>query len=458
MIPSLRVCFGCACVVLLVLGGQGARAASSVSPGVDTSDVVAAAPGDSTSPASADAAVSAPVDTAGVHPNAVPYRTDRSLGYHLLAAPSYVLQGVTWPLGWTFRYVERTFPDLFEPRAPIRGVLPLIELGGPVGIQGGLALFHHDFLGLGHDVRLGGIYGARNYYEIELNYEIPSVLGDQTALDIESNFFTNPEDRFFRLGNDSDFERDETRHYIQQFDVHSRLRYQIAPRLTGFSLLRYENVETRPADGLLGDRFPRSLPGLGTLNLMTVHTQLALDWTRGTRVGGPLREYAGTKVIAETAYQHDLNSDRFRTLWFAGEIQQYLPVLVFPETRRIALRARVEKVDPVFEGTDVPFYHLPGLGGQQTLRGFVYDRFVDDGFLLLNAEYRYPIWAGLDAVWFVDAGQVFTRFDDIAADRFRWSYGGGLHALSGSGLAFRFEVAGSTDGLRTVLTVTPAFD
>lgn len=376
----------------------------------------------------------------------------------MLAAPSYVLHGVTRPIGWGVKYLEANFPELFVPRAPVRGVMPLIELGGPVGIQGGLALFHHDFFGLGHDVRLSGMLGSRDFYELELTYDIPQPLGRRTALGIESNFFTNPEARYFLAGNDSDFNRDEARHYIQQFDVSADLSYRIAPRLSGSSVLRYQHTETKPSDERLGERLPDDLPGLGTLDLMTLHARLALDLTRGTTIAGPLRSTFGTKLIVSGDYQHDLRSDRFRTLRYAGEIQQYLPVLLFPETRRVVLRARVEKIDPVFEGEAVPFFRRLGLGGQQTLRGFVYDRFINDGFLLLNAEYRYPIWSRLDAVWFVDAGQVFTRFGDVAADRFRWSYGGGLHALSGSGLAFRFEVAGSTDGIRTLLTVTPAFE
>jgi hypothetical protein len=72
-------------------------------------------------------------------------------------------------------------------------------------------------------------------------------------------------------------------------------------------------------------------------------------------------------------------------------------------------------------------------------------------------EYRYPIWSNLDALLLVDTGQVFDTFGDVAADRFHWSYGGGLHLLTESGLGFRFEVAGSSEGVRTILTVDSSF-
>jgi hypothetical protein len=45
----------------------------------------------------------------------------------------------------------------------------------------------------------------------------------------------------------------------------------------------------------------------------------------------------------------------------------------------------------------------------------------------------------------------------VAADRFHWSYGGGLHLLAGSGLGFRLELAHSPEGVRTILTVAPSF-
>jgi outer membrane protein assembly factor BamA len=76
---------------------------------------------------------------------------------------------------------------------------------------------------------------------------------------------------------------------------------------------------------------------------------------------------------------------------------------------------------------------------------------------MLNAEYRYPVWANLDALVFVDAGQVFDTLSAVAADRFHWSYGGGLHLLNRKGLSFRFEVAGGPEGVRTILTVDPSF-
>ena len=45
---------------------------------------------------------------------------------------------------------------------------------------------------------------------------------------------------------------------------------------------------------------------------------------------------------------------------------------------------------------DVPFYLMPSLGGNDTLRGFRNYRFRGPHALLLQAEYRWEIWSGLD--------------------------------------------------------------
>jgi outer membrane protein assembly factor BamA len=105
----------------------------------------------------------------------------------------------------------------------------------------------------------------------------------------------------------------------------------------------------------------------------------------------------------------------------------------------------------------VPFYQQPGLGGQSTLRGYEFNRFQDDGALVVSAEYRYPIWMNLDAVVFTDAGQVFDGLRDVRGARFRWSYGGGVHLLNEDGLSFRAEVAAGPEGARAILTVQPSF-
>jgi len=379
-----------------------------------------------------------------------PYTTSRSVAYHVLATPAYILHGATRPLGWAAQYAERNFPDLFEPQRPPRGVLPLVELGGPTGFLGGLALYDNQVFGSDHAARVEGLYGGPDTFEGEASYTIPRPLGTGSSFEIVVNVFSDPESEFYLDGNDSDRRADKARFSRDQLDITAGLQaiQPDRPLRAQFDLM-YEHTEAAGEGARLTAAAP---PGLETVDLLTSRLTLGLDYT-----SAPPRVSRGTEVLLQLDYSHDLTGERFRYGRYVAEVRQYLPLGLFPHSRRLALRGRLEQVEPLFEGSAVPFYQLPSLGGQSSVRGFRSRRFQNDGSLVLNAEYRYPVWSNLDALVFVDAGQVFDTLSEMAADRFHWSYGGGLHLLNRNGLSFRFEVAGGPEGARTILTVEPSF-
>ena len=403
------------------------------------------------SPAGSSARPAADTST---HPNQQPYTTDRSVAYHVLAAPAYVLHGVTRPLGWAVRYAERRFPMLFEGRLPSRGAIPLANFGGPVQFMGGALLYDNQLFGSDHEARVEGLYGSGNAFRFNGTYQWPAPFGSGTDLDIRVNYFSNPDSRFFLGGNASDRATDATSFVRRQIDATAQAEYRSGTRpLGGILTLRYEHIDADDGAGLRGSRLTNANPaGLQSIHLLMPQLTVGLARTNEQR-----RTSLGTEVLFQLGYAHDLTNSQFRYGRYVAELRQYLPVLLFPDTRRLVLRARLEQVEPLFGGDAVPFYHLPSLGGQTALRGFRHNRYQDSGALVLNAEYRYPIWSNLDAVAFVDAGQVFPELSAVTADRLHWSYGGGVHLLNSSGISFRFEVAGSTEGVRTILTVEPSF-
>lgn len=374
----------------------------------------------------------------------------------MLKAPAYVLYGATRPLGWAVRYAEREFPALFQQRRPPRGLTPIIEFGGPVGVSGGLLLYDNSVFGSSHSARLKGVYGSRNFYEVGASYKIPGLLGPESALLLEGSFSSNPRDRFFLGGRLSDETADEVEFDIQNLRVSPTVAYSIGGSMDLRHSLRYRYVEVKPADTNEGDRFQSrapDTPGLGEQHVLTLQTQWSLDVRSRQRA----RFVRGTFVRLDGAYTHDLQSRQFRYGRYIAEIRQYLPLSVLGPARRLVLRGRLEQVEPIFSGKAVPFYALPTLGSQEALRGFRPERFASNGSLVVNAEYRYPIWNLWDAVVFVDAGQVFRELEDVNTKDFEVSYGGGIHLRNPKSLNFRFEVAGSTEGVRAILTVTPAF-
>jgi hypothetical protein len=156
--------------------------------------------------------------------------------------------------------------------------------------------------------------------------------------------------------------------------------------------------------------------------------------------GGPRR---GGNYLVEYAAYSDVKLGRYSFDRLRMEGQQYFSF--FNQRRVIALRGRIEAADPR-GGNRVPFYLQPTLGGSDDLRGFRPFRFYDNSSLLLNGEYRWEVFSGLDMALFVDAGRVYHDWRDIAFDRVRRDYGFGFRFNVRNDLFMRIDTGFSNEG------------
>jgi len=79
-----------------------------------------------------------------------------------------------------------------------------------------------------------------------------------------------------------------------------------------------------------------------------------------------------------------------------------------------------------FTTGDVPFRSLASLGGASSMRGFYQGRFKDKDMLVLQAEYRLPLFWRIGAVAFSGVGDVGRHLNDFSLPNIKVSYGGGL--------------------------------
>jgi outer membrane protein assembly factor BamA len=149
---------------------------------------------------------------------------------------------------------------------------------------------------------------------------------------------------------------------------------------------------------------------------------LQFDWRDNP--GGPRR---GGNYVAEISQYFDQKAGRFTFSRLDLEAQQYIPL--FNQRRVIALRGRMMSTDP-HRGNLVPFYLQPTLGGSDDLRGFRPFRFYDNNSLVLNGEYRWEVFSGLDMALFFDTGRVFPKWQHIDL----------RHLETDGGFGFRFNV------------------
>ena len=127
------------------------------------------------------------------------------------------------------------------------------------------------------------------------------------------------------------------------------------------------------------------------------------------------------------------------------DLRQYIGLL--GGRRVLALRGWLSTADAPESSNGVPFFLMPSLGGNDTLRGFRNYRFRGPHAMLLQAEYRWEIWAGLEAALFYDAGKVALRRADLDFRGLQDDYGFGFRFNTMNAVVLRIDTAfGSRDG------------
>ncbi len=105
------------------------------------------------------------------------------------------------------------------------------------------------------------------------------------------------------------------------------------------------------------------------------------------------------------------------------DLRKYL--LLFGQKDVLAFRLRFQKIS----GDEIPLFELSVLGGggtENAMRGYRMNRFQDKGKILMNAEYRFPIWKKLGGNVFVDYGTVWPSLKRINFQKSALGLGLGL--------------------------------
>ena len=164
----------------------------------------------------------------------------------------------------------------------------------------------------------------------------------------------------------------------------------------------------------------------------------------------PLNARRGGWYRLEFSRFHDRDFDAYSFKKTEMDLRQYVPF--FAERRVVAGRAVVSTSD-ADDGQTVPFYLMRYLGGNNTLRGFREYRFRGPHALLLQVEYRYEIWSGLEGALFYDTGKVALRRSDLDFSNLEKDYGFGFRFNTDNGVVARFDAGfGSTDGKHLYIT------
>lgn len=156
--------------------------------------------------------------------------------------------------------------------------------------------------------------------------------------------------------------------------------------------------------------------------------------------GGYARATAeiSTRILGSSAdYRH-----------YEGEMKGYIP---FDNARYISVFRLVYNQTL---GNAVPFLEQSILGGENTLRGYGRNRFIDNCFLLLNLEERirlfrweiFNVTADWEVAPFIDLGSVMSSIDKARGKDFEFNPGLGLRAAVRPNILGRIDVGFGKDG------------
>ncbi|MES2003432.1 MAG: BamA/TamA family outer membrane protein [Bacteroidota bacterium] len=75
---------------------------------------------------------------------------------------------------------------------------------------------------------------------------------------------------------------------------------------------------------------------------------------------------------------------------------------------------------------EIPIRSLASFGGANRMRGYYEGRYKDQDMLIVQGEYRFPVYKRISAVAFGGGGSVGKNYADYALSDLKFSYGGGV--------------------------------
>ena len=323
-------------------------------------------------------------------------------------------------------------------------VAPMIVRNSIVGMRGAINLFRYE--PGGREIRFTGSYTEQIERKVVFSYTDPAFSQGRYSLNFGASFFKNATSRFFSLGqttpvgNETNYTAREVR-VNWRFGVYANEVTQIAVGQR-FRTVRLQKGATDLPFTV--DRFPE-VDGVQGESFILGHRATFYYDTRNNLV-------SPTDGMAVTAYaevnQNLRNGDHPVYSRYELEVKKLFP----SESKRAILIVRADLQATI--GTQVPFFEQSSLGGQNNLRGFGVDRFIDKHLVSLSIEERIHlartkiagVTADFEIAPFLDTGQVFNNFKDVNFKDYRMTPGIGFRGIVKPNVVGRVDYGYSREG------------
>ncbi len=355
-------------------------------------------------------------------------------------------------------------PSPEEAKGRQWAVLPQVGFGPDTGAAGGVKFTHRNLAGEGITLDVDGTYALKGQKDYKVTVGTPHLLDDRFLTLFRVRSYYDPEQEFFGLGNNNVGQDPASTHSYEQYDGELTLGWRPWRRLALNVTAAFRHVRIGHGDRFDDpprpftlDAFPR-LPGVdgGNINPLGV----SLVYTSRDEVLRPTRGWRAILKVVHTnrAFASDFEFTRLDadlgylySFWHGKHV--------------VGARLNGGFIDG--PRRDIPFWGLERLGGDDTLRGFFPRRFLGSQRVLLNLEYRFPIYefdffdfwhVAIGGAAFGEAGRVFTsttnlrhefRLNQSLVDRLvstlQYSYGGGFRIALSQALVARIDVGFSEE-------------
>ncbi len=303
---------------------------------------------------------------------------------------------------------------------------------------------------------ISGAISLNAYKSLDFHVRAPALMQGRLRLEGSTRWWDYTQEDYFGLGESS--RSDRTSYRYVALGVNAVAHYRLVPWLTFGGEGGYLRPDIRSGTDA---RFPSTeevftdeeAPGL-TRQPTLVYTRASVDLDFRDQPGNTR---SGSRVYLQVGTGRDQDPSReFSYRRTDLEVIQVVPI--FDKKRNFAVRFAASHVDPLNAGGRVPFFLSPTIGGSSTIRSFRELRFRDATYVLVNAEYRWEAFSGLDLAAFWDGGDVGTTLEQIRANEFKSGFGFGLRFNTNRSVFLRIDAGfGGPEGARLFWKYSPVF-
>ncbi len=332
-----------------------------------------------------------------------------------------------------------------EPDGELKYVIaPMIIKNSIVGVRGTLNVFRYE--PGGREIRFIGSYTEEIERKVGFSYADPAFSQGRYSVNFGASFFKNATSRFFGVGQETSVSQ-ETNYTAREARANWRFGVHVneVTQISVGQRIRQVSLQRGATDlPFTGEQFP-TIDGVQGVSLILGHRATFYYDTRNNLV-------SPTDGMAVTAYaeanQNLNNGDHPVYSRYAIEAKKLFP----SESKRAILIVRADLQATI--GTQVPFFEQSSLGGQNNLRGFGVDRFIDKHLVALSIEERIHlvrtkiagVTADFEMAPFLDTGQVFSNFKDVNFKDYRMTPGIGFRGMVKPNVVGRIDYGYSREG------------